>query len=122
MWLLSASQGTDISQVGPNLQVHLQHPARSPTMSNRRHNWHDLGSKLVPHAGGGDLETGGDLEDFGSAQRTEDALPIPGAAALLAVAFLWGTYGVTLRVLYEMPSPPHPAALTAVRGVIQVDT
>jgi len=66
------------------------------------------------------VENPGDLEDFGPAQRTGATISIPGAAALLTVAFLWGTYGVTLRVLYELPSPPHPAALTAMRGVIQV--
>lgn len=49
--------------------------------------------------------------------------PLPdgtGPAVLLGVAFLWGTYGPVLKMLYSLPGPPDPAALTAARGIIQV--
>ena len=58
-----------------------------------------------------------------SSDTAEAPLPflqIPGPIALLGVAFLWGTYGPALRLLYSLPGPPDPAAFTAARGLIQV--
>uniref|UniRef100_A0A061R8Z7 Drug metabolite transporter superfamily n=1 Tax=Tetraselmis sp. GSL018 TaxID=582737 RepID=A0A061R8Z7_9CHLO len=41
-----------------------------------------------------------------------------GTFALVAVAFLWGTYTPVLRFLYANPGAPSPSMLTATRGIL----
>ena len=42
-----------------------------------------------------------------------------GQLCLCGVAILWGSYSPVIRYIYSCPGPPTPAALTAVRTVIQ---
>ena len=44
---------------------------------------------------------------------------ITGQLCLCGVAILWGSYSPVVRYIYSCPGPPTPAALTAVRTVIQ---
>ena len=39
--------------------------------------------------------------------------------ALLACAFLWGSYAPAVRLLYESPQPPDAVVVMAVRGTLQ---
>ena len=43
-----------------------------------------------------------------------------GRITLLFVAFLFGSFNVVLRLLYEMPGPPSASVLSAVRGWLAV--
>lgn len=89
-------------------------------MSSRRYGWRPnlgkAGAKPTQDIESQDAESAPELEGRAA------ALPIAflqGPIVLLTVALLWGTYGPTLRVLYELPGPPNPATLTAARSVIQ---
>lgn len=44
---------------------------------------------------------------------------LTGQLCLCGVALLWGSYSPVIRYIYSSPGPPTPAALTAVRTVIQ---
>ena len=44
---------------------------------------------------------------------------VTGQLCLCGVAILWGSYSPVVRYIYSCPGPPTPAALTAVRTVIQ---
>ena len=44
---------------------------------------------------------------------------LTGQLCLCGVAILWGSYSPVVRYIYSCPGPPTPAALTAVRTVIQ---
>lgn len=44
---------------------------------------------------------------------------VSGQLCLCGVAILWGSYSPVVRYIYACPGPPTPAALTAIRTVIQ---
>ena len=97
---------------------HSQGQQRTPSKPSRRRSL----SSFLPRANlQKDVESQ-QIVDASSdtAEASLTFLPIPGPMALLGVAFLWGTYGPALRLLYSLPGPPDPAAFTAARGLIQV--
>ena len=61
-------------------------------------------------------QTDPDMADLSSISK--DSL-LTGQLCLCGVAILWGSYSPVVRYIYSCPGPPTPAALTAVRTVIQ---
>ncbi len=91
-------------------------------MPSRRQSWQqEAESKVALKAKPrGDVESQ-DLryESTVQGKASSNLAKLQGPLVLTSVALLWGSYGPTLRLLYALPGPPHPAALTAVRGIIQ---
>ncbi|KAL3132435.1 hypothetical protein ABBQ32_008992 [Trebouxia sp. C0010 RCD-2024] len=57
-----------------------------------------------------------DMADLTSASKQS---LVAGQLCLGGVAILWGSYSPVVRYIYSCPGPPTPAALTAVRTVLQ---
>lgn len=88
-------------------------------MPSRRHSW-NLDAKSTKTRQTGDIESQEVRHESTLQSKPASALAqLQGPLTLTSVALLWGTYGPTLRLLYELPGPPHPAALTTARSIIQ---
>lgn len=58
-------------------------------------------------------------DDMSSEIGKDEPNILPAQLCLCGVAILWGTYSPVVRYIYACDGPPSPAALTAVRTVIQ---
>ena len=90
-------------------------------MPSRRQSW-----QLEPERAALKAKPTGDIESqdvryesIVQEKSSSSLTKLQGPFVLTSVALLWGSYGPTLRLLYALPGPPHPAALTTVRGIIQ---
>ena len=66
-----------------------------------------------------DTESQPELEDMADLSSVSKQSLVTGQLCLCGVAILWGSYSPVVRYIYSCPGPPTPAALTAVRTVIQ---
>ena len=88
-------------------------------MPSRRHSW-QLDAEDTKVKQTGDIEAQNIGHESSPQSRSRALAALQGPLTLTSVALLWGTYGPTLRLLYALPGPPHPAALTTARSIIQV--
>lgn len=105
-------------------RIRLAQPRRASCMPSRRQSW-QLGNEraALKAKPTGDIESQDARHESTIQGKTANTLTkLQGPIVLTSVALLWGSYGPTLRLLYALPGPPHPAALTTVRGIIQANS